>query len=120
MARVDEVRPWNLPIAFLVPKGRKPTLGDIIDWNKQNPNPIQKLTYLTLGGIIATIFGTAVSIRRENLLGAIIAILGIGTTVSGIICAPDTNEESKSEEETKPKEEAVTPPTGPGTIPETS
>lgn len=106
MARVDQVRPWNLPIGFCTPaKDKKPTNQDVIDWNKQNPNGFQRLTYLTLGGIVATLFGALTSVGRESksgsLFGAVLALLGIVGTVTGFICAPDLNEEVKADEPKK-------------------
>lgn len=112
MARVDPVRPWNLPIGFCTSKDKKPTSQDIIDWNKQNPNGFQRLTYLTLGGVVGTLVGLVMSLGRDNksgsLLGSILALFGIGATISGFICAPDLNEETKTaEKKTKPKDDSA-------------
>ena len=103
MARVDEVRPWNLPLGFSTSKEGKPKVQDVIDWSGQNdPNGFQKLTYLTIGSMFATLFGAVISVGRDNksgsLFGAVLALCGIGGTICGFIFAPDYKEEKKSDE----------------------
>ncbi len=105
MTRINDViSPWHMPLGFSSPKDRKATVGDVINWRKNtDPDPIQKLSYLTCGGIIAAALGALIGIFKDskssNVSGVVLFLAGLGTLITGFFSGPDfgnsTNDEKK-------------------------
>lgn len=78
------------------PIGFNPSRKDISDadcrkehiaWLKKNPNPIQKMNYMTIGGFGLSAVGALVALFSEKagkIFGAILTIVGLGAVGGGI------------------------------------
>lgn len=83
----------NLPVGLIAPPGRQATYSDVSEFLKKNPGPIQKLTYLTGGGILLSIIGviTAISSKTQSLFGSMMVLAGLVLAGTGYYKSPCTN-----------------------------
>lgn len=101
-----------MPIGFSRPKDRKATVGDVISWRKNtDPHTVQKMSYLTCGGIIGAALGALIGIFKDskssNVSGVVLFLLGLGTLITSFFTGPDygnlTSEETTDKKKTADK-----------------
>ena len=94
MTRIaDVISLPNLPVGLIAPSGRQATYSDVSEFLKKNPGPIQKLTYLTCGGILLSIIGAiaALSSKAQSLFGSLLVLAGLVLAGTGYYKSPCTN-----------------------------
>ncbi len=85
----DPVPTYKLPIGFSRVNGREPTVQDVVNWReREKPNVVQEVSYLTLGGFIASAVGGLLAfLQGKNSNGGafsgFLALVGLATTGVG-------------------------------------
>lgn len=110
----DAISLPNTPVGLVRSQGKQATYKELNEFLRKNPSPIQKLTYLTLGGLITALVGALVSLfsKSQNVLGSLLALVGLGITSAGFCFSPCYSlepSENTKKENNNPKNEAVNP-----------
>ena len=116
----DTIRTLHLPIGFSGPKDRKALVSDVIDWiQKANPNTVQKMSYLTTGGIVTALVGAMLGIFRDskssNVSGVVLFLAGLGTLITSFFSGPDYGSSTNETTSDKPVESQAQINNEPGT-----